>query len=258
MKTSTAVTLLLLTGFVAANAALVAGGRHDLDPRGIGIMLGAGLTLAVYSFLYGDNPVFRVVEHVYVGLGMAVTVTNYWYQVIKRQLLEPLFPRLFVGPGEEIREPDYWLLVPLVAGLLLMASLLPANRGRWISRWAFAFYVAVVAGLAVPQYLETYLLKQAYATVDAFTPDSGLSASAQAVQWLDAGILLVGFLSVLVYFFYSVEHRGAVGMASRLGIGFLMVALGASFGYTVMGRVALLIQRMRFLLGDWLGLVSGV
>ncbi|MEK7468961.1 MAG: hypothetical protein AAB074_16420 [Planctomycetota bacterium] len=65
---------------------------------------------------------------------------------------------------------------------------------------------------------------------------------------VSALILFVGVLSVLVYFFFSIEHRGPVSKISRLGVWFLMVYFGASYGYTVMGRLSLLYGRMSYLL----------
>jgi hypothetical protein len=67
---------------------------------------------------------------------------------------------------------------------------------------------------------------------------------------LGALLLLVGVASILIYFYFSLEHRGAVGRVSQIGIVFLMVGFGASFGYTVMGRVSLLIGRFQFLFQD--------
>ena len=67
--------------------------------------------------------------------------------------------------------------------------------------------------------------------------------------------MLIGVVSDLIYFFFSTAHRGAVGKISTVGITFLMVGFGASFGYTVMARVTLLIGRFQFLLEDWLGVV---
>jgi hypothetical protein len=64
--------------------------------------------------------------------------------------------------------------------------------------------------------------------------------------------LIVGLISVLVYFFFSVEHKGAVGRVARVGIWFLMVSFGAAFAFTVMGRITLLSQRIEFLFDDWL------
>ena len=72
------------------------------------------------------------------------------------------------------------------------------------------------------------------------------------VDGLNLLLILIGVVSVLVYFFFSVEHRGVVGGISKVGIWFLMISFGASFGYTIMARLSLLIGRIRFLLDDWL------
>ncbi|MCU0726945.1 MAG: hypothetical protein MUE73_14325 [Planctomycetes bacterium] len=69
-------------------------------------------------------------------------------------------------------------------------------------------------------------------------------------------ILIVGTFCALMYFFFSVPHTGAVGRVARFGVLFLMIGFGASFGYTVMGRLSLLIGRVLFLLKDWLGLIT--
>ena len=74
---------------------------------------------------------------------------------------------------------------------------------------------------------------------------------------MDSLLLMLGVVSVLCYFFFSAEHKKALGAASRVGIVFLMVSFGASFGYTVMARVSLVIGRFQFLLGEWLGLPIG-
>ena len=68
-------------------------------------------------------------------------------------------------------------------------------------------------------------------------------------------VVLVGVIGVLVYFFFSVEHTGTAGHISKVGIWFLMISFGASFGYTIMARVSLLIGRVTFLLDDWLHLM---
>jgi hypothetical protein len=58
-----------------------------------------------------------------------------------------------------------------------------------------------------------------------------------------------------MYFFFSREHKGALGATARVGITFIMVAFGASFGFTVMARISLLIGRFYFLLHNWLHLI---
>jgi hypothetical protein len=69
-------------------------------------------------------------------------------------------------------------------------------------------------------------------------------------------LLVVGVICCLVYFFFSVEHKGVVGGAARVGIWYLMITFGAAFGFTVMGRIALLAARVEFLFDDWLWLID--
>jgi hypothetical protein len=69
-------------------------------------------------------------------------------------------------------------------------------------------------------------------------------------------IILVGVLSTLVYFYFSKEHKGLLGVSARVGIWFIMIAFGAHFGYTVMARVSLLIGQVNFIFIDWLGIIS--
>ena len=66
-------------------------------------------------------------------------------------------------------------------------------------------------------------------------------------------IMIVGVISTLIYFYYSKEHKGVLGVTARVGIWFIMISFGAHFGFTVMGRVSLLIGRVRFLIEDWIG-----
>ena len=60
----------------------------------------------------------------------------------------------------------------------------------------------------------------------------------------NGAILFIGTITGLIYFFFSTEHKGTIGILSRIGIYFLMIKFGASFGYAVMGRISLLIGRI--------------
>ncbi len=46
------------------------------------------------------------------------------------------------------------------------------------------------------------------------------------------------------------------GTGSKIGIWVIMIGFGATFGFTVMGRISLLIGRIQFLLGDWLHIIK--
>ena len=84
-------------------------------------------------------------------------------------------------------------------------------------------------------------------------PDNWLHAIMFTVSNL---VIVGGVVCGLIYFYFSKEHTGAFGRASRAGIWVLMVAFGASFGYTVMARISLLIGRIEYLRGWIVGIVS--
>jgi uncharacterized iron-regulated membrane protein len=66
-------------------------------------------------------------------------------------------------------------------------------------------------------------------------------------------LLLLALLAGLLYFYFSIAHRGAIGRVSRVGVWILMIGFGASFGWTVQGRIALAIGRAQHIRGTFLG-----
>jgi hypothetical protein len=63
-------------------------------------------------------------------------------------------------------------------------------------------------------------------------------------------LLFFGLIASLIYFYFSAEQKGAIGAISRFGVWVLMIGFGASFGFTVMGRLALAIGRVQNIRGD--------
>jgi hypothetical protein len=72
---------------------------------------------------------------------------------------------------------------------------------------------------------------------------------------INNAIIVFGTLGVLAYFYFSKEHKGVLKHVSTFGRCIMMVSFGAAFGSTVMGRMALLIDRLHFLYSNWLGIV---
>lgn len=222
--------------FAVVNIILFSLGRLSADWIGFGTFIAAGITLSLYSFLYKDNPLFKFAENLYVGVAAAYTLTQIWYTVLLADVVRPL--------SELDRESmgNLWLIVPTLLGFFMLTQL-SSSKFSWLSRIAFAFVVGLGSGLAIPRTIAANVLAQLEPTMQPIT-----------ATWdgLNLLIILVGVVTVLVYFFYSVEHTGPVGVASKIGIWFLMISFGASFGYTIMARLSLLIGRVGFLLEDWL------
>ncbi|MEE3233907.1 MAG: hypothetical protein VX294_07060 [Candidatus Latescibacterota bacterium] len=240
MTRDKAIFLAVLILFASVNIALLINDDLQMDWEGLGIMVAAGLTLALYSFLYKDNPFFKMAENLFVGVAAAYVFGQYWYPTIYGEIWVRLID-LSQGEGDP---GDVWLLVPTLLGLLMLTRF--SRRFSWLSRLSFAFFVGLGAGLTIPRTISSFILAQVEATL-------------QPLSWslagLDLLVILMGVVSVLVYFFFSLEHKGVVGKVSRLGIAFLMISFGASFGYTIMARLSLLIGRISFLMDDWLHLL---
>lgn len=202
-----------------------------MDWSTLGMWVAAALTLAVFSLLYRDNPFYRAAEHLLVGVSAGYYLVQYFSSGVIRKFYVPVF-----------RQGDLWLLPGGLLGLLILFRL--ARRTQWISRYAIAFYVAAWSGYLIPSTIQERILTQVGATLPPALSGAGFGAL------LGAFILLVGVVSILIYFYFSAPHTGVLGRISQIGITFLMVGFGASFGYTVMGRVSLLIGRFQFLFQD--------
>ena len=231
-------------------------------PRTIGLWIAALLTLAVLSFLAGDNPAFKLAEAIFVGVSAGYyMVAGFWDQIVPN-LLAKLMPLTTMRLGLANLEgsqtvPSLIYLVPLLLSIMMLWQLAP--RGNWIASWPLAFFIGATAGVRITATFESDFIRQLQETLLPLlvvVHEAGLQSR---IDWFGSVrdslknlVIVGGVLTSLCYFFFSIEHRGAVRVASRIGILVLMVTFGAGFAYTVMGRVVLLTQRFEFLFFDWL------
>ncbi len=242
----------------------VAGRARLSVSRTVGVWAAAFFTLATLSFLYRDNVFYKLAESIVVGVSAA-----YWMVVAFWTTLIPnLFGKIVPDWINDWAMPDlspvreagwFWYVVPLVLGGMLLWRLAP--RGNWIARWPLAFIIGTTAGIRLVGFIQADFVNQVSATIRPLAV-SQAAAKAQGVFRLDLGdtisnvMLVIGVIACLVYFFFSVEHKGVVGKVAKLGTWYLMITFGAAFGYTVMGRIALLALRLEFLFDDWLWLID--
>jgi len=233
-----------------------------------GVWISVFLTLSIFSYLYKDNPFYKAAEHLYIGISAGyVAVISFWQQ-IQPNLFGRLWPRIdadadmgmFKSAWYFVYEMINWVstlggwldrsmfpengikgfdgiswsyIIPFVLGIFMLLRLVPTLG--WLARWAIAYIVGMAAGLRFYGFLNSDVLMQ----VKAATVD----ISGDWWSIFNGLILLIGTLSGLVYFFFSKEQTGMVGKISKVGIYFLMIKFGASFGFAVMGRISLLIGR---------------
>ena len=223
----------------------------------IGLWISAFFTLAIFSFMYRDNPFYKFAESTVVGVSAAYwMVIGFWSTIIPNLFgkLIPDWTQSWALPGTiPIREAFWWTYcVPLVLGIMLLWRLAP--KGGWIGRWPLAFIIGSFAGLRLVRFLHADFMSQIRASIfPLIVSEDG------AIDWGDSIRNTLGIISILaclVYFFFSIPHKGLTGRVSRVGVWVLMITFGAAFGYTVMGRIALLAIRLEFLFDDWLWLID--
>jgi hypothetical protein len=200
-----------------------------------GVWVASILSLAIFSFLYKDNPFYKFAEHLLVGVSAGYYLVQYFFSATYKKFYVPVF-----------ENHDYVLLLGGVLGVMMFTRL--SRRFEWVSRYPVAFYVAAWAGYVIPSYIHVRILQQVESTI--FNP-LGMPVK----EAISMAVLFVGVTTTLLYFYFSAEHRGGLRTISRVGITFLMIGFGATFGYNVMGRISLLIGRLHYLFTDWLGLI---
>ena len=192
------------------------------------------MTLGIFSYLYGDNPIYKAAEHIFVGVSAGYIFTITFWDTVWPLLFGRLFPE-FVNAGHEF---DAMYIIPLILGLFMLCRLIPSLS--WLARISIAYIVGMIAGLKLYVFVNSNILLQ--------IQNSSIDFNASYWSIINQFIVLFGVISGLIYFFFSKEQKGVIGKVSKIGICFLMIKFGASFGFAVMGRISLLIGRFEDLI----------
>ncbi|MFN7181365.1 MAG: hypothetical protein ACK4NF_01635, partial [Planctomycetota bacterium] len=206
-----------------------------------GIWVATFLTFAILSFLYKENPLFKIAESLFVGTSYGYSIVVVYFQYLKPKFFEPmgrLLKSLF-SSHVQLEKGDSWIiLIPTLLGILLLMQMFP--RYSWLARYTFAFAFGVGTGMSVVPTITELLFKQTEVTMQPIVIGNTFN--------INGIIILIGVLSVLAYFFFSFERKGIWKNLSTLGLYFLLISFGAAYGFTVMARETLLIGRIEFLL----------
>ncbi|HHW18516.1 MAG TPA: hypothetical protein GXX30_06405, partial [Firmicutes bacterium] len=178
------------------------------------VWIQAFLTLALFSIIFVDNGFYKFAEHAYVGLYAGYTVVVTWFSYIR-----PSSQWIF-------RDHKYHYIIPIIIGLLIYTRYI--KGWAWVSRYNMAFMVGVGAGFVLARDFKSLLLDQVRAT---FKP---LFVSGSLLTTINNIVLVVGVVSVMWYFLFTVEKKGTAGTISSIGRVVMMVAFGSAFGNTVM------------------------
>ena len=200
----------------------------------IGVWFLVLMTLSILSYLVGDNPFYKAAEHIFVGVSAGYVFAITWWDQVWPNLFGRLFPD-FVDAGFDF---NLLYIVPLILGIFMLCRLIPSLS--WLARISIGYIVGMAAGLKMYVFMNSNILMQ--------IQNSAIDFSKNGWEIFNHILILFGVISALIYFFFSKEHKGVIGKVSKIGIYFLMIKFGASFGFAVMGRISLLIGRFEDLI----------
>ncbi len=206
------------------------------------------LSLMIFSYLVGDNPLFRVAVHIFVGVSAGYVAAVAWWQALWPDLIFPLVS----GPALQ----RALLAVPLVlSGLLLMKAWPALSR---LGTPSMAILVGIGSAVAIGGAVTGTLFPQIGATINAF--DLHKAASPFEVL-INGGFILAGVATTLVYFHFSagpaaggsVKRFSLIEIIAFVGGIFLAITLGVLFAGVYSAALTALIERLHFF-GTFFGL----
>ncbi len=198
----------------------------------IGVFIGLVLTLFIYSYAVGDNPLYQLSVHILVGVSAAYAAV-----IAIQQIIWPIIDQIRQAPTE--RESLLWL-VPLFFVLLLLFKRLPALA------WLGNLSVGLMAGVGAAVALVGAILGTAWPQVTAVNATNSTA--------LQAG--LVAVLTVFTLLTFQFSRRSAESgkrpfwqnIPAQIGRGILMITFGTLFAALLSTSLILLSSRISYYL----------
>jgi len=211
-----------------------------------GILVGLFLTLSIFSYLLGDNALFRFAVHLFIGVSAGYLVVVTWYNIIFPKLLLPLLE----NEGRSSNLLTTYL--PLIFSLLLLTKLVPRLSG--MGSPIMAYLIGIGAATAIGGAIMGTLFPQIISTINLFDGQN----NSQGLIWylvLESSFILIGTLSTLIYFHFGARSgandpgKRAVWIESIAGVGkiFIAITFGAIFANVLIASLTAFVERWNFI-----------
>ncbi len=211
-------------------------GLLGADPTGTAATaVAAVVTIATWAYLVGARRLFGILQLLLAGLA-----TGYFAVIAVHEIL---VPRLIMPLSEA--PLDHLLLVPggVLVGLLI--------GSRWLPSQASALPAAVLVGGTAAFAFGGAVLGTLLPQLSAALPVPGAAPVDQATAM--AGVVVSGLVALSFVHGLSTERR--LARVASVGRWLLVAGIGGWLGFLVVSRLALVVDRIDFVLGTWLRLV---
>jgi hypothetical protein len=171
-------------------------------------------TVALWSYLVGDNKLFKLVEHLYVGAAGGHAITMAFTNI--RDL----------GWTPMVTKGQVEIVIPMLLGLVLFARL--TKTYAWVARYAVAVTVGIGTGVNLRGVPSAQIISQ-------------LQATMSPIKGLNDIIMVLGVLGTIVYFVFigPKGYRNVVtNSLATYGRWTMMITFGVGFGTSAFSMVA--------------------
>jgi len=210
-------------------------------------LLGAACTLAIFSLVFKENRVYRFFEHVFIGLAVGYDIATNWTQVLRPDWWDPMMV-----------EGQWAWIMTVPVGLMFYG--IYTKKFAWMSKLLFGVFFGLASTTVFQAFSAGFMPQVVKSFKPLYPPPPDLGDKLATLHQFSAvannAIFMAILICVIIYFLFAFEQKHKfIQNASKAGRYILMGAFGSIFGSTIMTRMALLIDRIHFLLHDWLGLV---
>ncbi len=208
----------------------------------LGYLIAIFFIITTLSMLWKDNPLFRIGQQALIGAATA------HYIVLN-------FTSVYNNAIKPMMGGNLLLIIPLFLGLLMYTRL--KNDIAWIARYPTAVLVGVGTGVMIAGNLRGQIIDQVKNTILDLVNAPALGS----MTILNTVIILVGTITSLLFFTYSVKHSTKdgltpLGWAAKIGRIFLMISLGANWSGEIVWYLTQLIGRF-FYIVNFIKLLMG-
>lgn len=200
-------------------------------------------TLLIFSYLIGDNALFRIAVYIFVGVSAGYVAAIVIWQVLIPRLLYPI---LFGSLIEKILAA-----FPLIGGLFIILKI--SSRMTGVARMTMAFLVGAGAAVTIAGAVSGTLIPQINAAINFFDLKAAAANNISQGEVLGNGlIVLLGTIFTLTYFHFGASPRadgtmrrfGVIEVAAWAGRIFIGITLGAIFAGVYAASLTALIERI--------------
>jgi CDP-diglyceride synthetase len=203
----------------------------------IGALLGFLLTVFIFSYIVGDNVLFRIATHLFIGVAAGYVAIVVIQNIILPQMIWPFF--------SDNRNEKIFAILFLILGALMLTKISP--RLNKLGNPAIAYLVGVGAAAAIGGAVVGTIFPQTSASINVFVEN----------DIFDAFWILVGTLTTLLYFHFGIRRKNSeddlpqrpawLDMIGNVGQFFIAVTFGALFSGVYLAAIMALIERASYI-----------